>query len=85
MTNAERMHNVCVNCAVNYMKNVISNIIKVLKVMMDGEIVMYNKKLIVAGPVCKKNYLFPVNSNPTRMKNKRYILLSFTNLKTYNL
>lgn len=51
MTNAERMHNVCVNCAVNYMKNVISNIIKVLKVMMDGEIVMYNKKLIVAGPV----------------------------------
>lgn len=53
--------------------------------MMDGEIVMYTKKLIVAGPVCKKNYLFPVNSNPTRMKNKRYILLSFTNLKTYNL
>lgn len=81
MTNAERMHNVCVNCAVNYMKNVISNIIKVLKVMMDGEIVMYNETPIVAGPVCKKNNLFPVNSNPTRMKNKRYILLSFTNLK----
>lgn len=85
MTNAERMHNVCVNCAVNYMKNVISNIIKVLKVMMDGEIVMYNETPIVAGPVCKKNYLFPVNSNQMRMKNKRYILLSFTNLKTYNL
>lgn len=85
MTYAERMHNVCANCAVNYMKGVISDIIKVLKVMMNGEIVMYNETLIVAGPVCQKNYLFPVNSNQTRMENIRYILLSFTNPKTFNL
>lgn len=67
------------------MKNVISNITKVLKVTMDGEIVMYNETLIVAGPVCQKNYLFPVNSKQTRMKNNRYILLSFTNPITFNL
>lgn len=85
LTYAERMHNVCVNCAVNYMKNVLSNIIKVLKVMMDGEIIMYNETLIVAGPVCQKNYLFPVNSDQTRMKNKRYILRSLTKPKTFNL
>lgn len=48
----ECMYNVCVNCVVNYMKNVIFNIIKVLKVMMDGEIIMYNKIFIVVGLVC---------------------------------
>lgn len=85
MINVECMYNVCVNCVVNYMKNVIFNIIKVLKVMMDGEIVMYNKKFIVVGLVCKKNYLFLVKFNLMRMKNKRYILLSFINFKIYNL